>query len=195
MTKEELASRLRKGEKLADILPLVAGQECEMYKADSFSIGDEILYIPDVSLNEIPVDADLSKDPEEIEQVIENCYTGNDFIDLCQGNVMNAKDLFYFCDWQHPSSALDDGCCEEVDTDLIGSDLFLVTENETGEVYTIKCKYVQDLLDDWNGECEYCPSNDAKVFFACWNGKPFNPYDFTDFASFMENVIEPKFTR
>ena len=201
MTKEELASRLRKGEKLKDIIPLVPGQECEMYKAVFFTIGDEILYIPDVSLNGISTNEDLSGDEEEIRNVVENCYTGDDFINVCQGNIKLAKELFDYCDWQHPSSAIDEivsdnpGWIVKLSTSSVGDDLFLVTESEAGDLYTIKCKCGKNLLDDWNGECNYCPPNDARVFFACWNGIPFNPCDYTDFASFMENVIEPKFTR
>lgn len=51
MKKAELKRRLVAGEKLYDVLPLRSGQECEIYKADSFMAGDEILYIPDVYLN------------------------------------------------------------------------------------------------------------------------------------------------
>jgi len=201
MTKDELASRLRKGEKLQDIIPLVSGQECEMYKAVFFTKGDEILYIPDIELNGIPTASDLSGNEDEIRTVVENCYTGDDFINMCNGNIKLAKELFDYCDWQHPSSAMDEitsddsGWIVELSTLPVGDDLFLVTESEAGEPYTIKCKYVQDLLDDWNGECEYCPSNDARVFFACWNGTPFNPFDYKDFGTFMENVIIPKFSR
>ena len=201
MTKKELARRLKSGEKLKDLFSFVYGQECEMYKAVFFTRGDEIMYIPDLSLNSIPTDEDLSDNEEEIKRVIGCCYTGDDFIDLCKGNEKLAEDLFCYCDWQHPSSALDEiasddtGWFVELSTLPVGDNLFLVTENEAGELYTIKCKCVKDLIDDWNGECEYCPSNDARVFFACWNGTPFNPYDYKDFGTFMDNVIVPKFSR
>ena len=33
--------------------------------------------------------------------------------------------------------------------------LFIVTENTTGEIYTISVKYIQDILDDYNGDCEF----------------------------------------
>ena len=106
MKKAELRNRLMGGEKLVDILPLIAGQDCEIYKAPRFRADDEIIYIPDVSLNELPVDKDLSCDIEGIFDVLGRCYTGDDFIEECDGNVELAERLFWYCDWQSPSSAL-----------------------------------------------------------------------------------------
>ena len=40
---------------------------------------------------------------EEIENVIRNCYTGNDFVVECSGHEDLAKELFEFVDWQHPN--------------------------------------------------------------------------------------------
>ncbi len=106
MKKAELRNRLMAGEMLVDILPLKDGQDCLIYKADDFKPGVEILYIPDVFLNEIPVDKDLSCDIEGIFDVLGRCYTGDDFIEECDGNVELAERLFWYCDWQSPSSAL-----------------------------------------------------------------------------------------
>lgn len=53
-------------------------------------------------------------------------------------------------------------------------------------MYILRAKYIRDILDDWNGDCEFVPSNDARVFFAAWNGKPINPYAYTDFESLLE---------
>ena len=33
------------------------------------------------------------------------------------------------------------------------------------------------------GDCNFVPANDARVFFASWNGKPISPYEYTDFES------------
>lgn len=62
----------------------------------------------------------------------------------------------------------------------------IVTENADGEMYMIKSKYIQDILDDWRGGCNFVPSNDARVFFASWNGKPISPYEYTDFESLIQ---------
>ena len=73
---------------------------------------------------------------------------------------------------------------------IVDSDLFVVTENVCGKIYSIRCKYIQDLIDDWYGDCGMCPANDARVFFVSWNCKALNPYEFTDFESLMKNLLE-----
>ena len=70
-----------------------------------FENDDEIIYIPDISLNDIPMDRPL-RNGEEIEEVLSVCYAGVDFVQECAGDVKLAEQLFYYCDWQHPSSAL-----------------------------------------------------------------------------------------
>ena len=108
MTREELRNRLLAGETLDSIFRFRHGQECLIFKAEAFSTGDEILYVPDIDLNELPVDKDLSADVEGVFDVLEYCYTGKDFIDLCDGDEEFAKELFDYVDWQHPSSAYDE---------------------------------------------------------------------------------------
>ena len=105
MTKEELRTELQRGRTLDELLHFSRGQECLIFKADEFEPGDEILYIPDIDLNEIPADTDLSCDIEGIFDVLGCCYTGDDFIEECDGNAELAERLFWYCDWQHPSSS------------------------------------------------------------------------------------------
>lgn len=62
----------------------------------------------------------------------------------------------------------------------------IITENADGEMYLIKSKYIQDILNDWRGDCNFVPANDAKVFFASWNGEPISPYKYTDFESLIQ---------
>ena len=105
MTKAELRERLRKGAIMDDLFEFREGQECWIFKAPKFEAGERILYIPDTDLNGIPV----SEHPtcyEEIEEILDQCYTGNDFIEECDGDVKKAERLFWYCDWQHPCSAL-----------------------------------------------------------------------------------------
>lgn len=127
MTKEILHQYLLEGKTLSQILPFSDGQECMIFKAESFVSGNEILYVPDIDLNQIPIDLDLSEDnsmqdcgkgwaamtaAEQIKLVLSYCYTGDEFITECDGNEELAKRLFYYVDWQHPCSALpevDDG--------------------------------------------------------------------------------------
>lgn len=132
MTKKELRIELEKGRHLDEILPFTDGQECLIFKADSFSSGEEIVYIPDIYLNEIHVRNDLtarmpiyddlgrisrfaSKD-EQINDVLSYCYTGTDFIQEAGGDEDLALRLFFYVDWQHPSSAIPEITEEENDT-------------------------------------------------------------------------------
>ena len=110
MTKEKLLACLRAGKTMDSLFPYTSGQECLIFKAESFTAGEEITYIPDVSLNNIPMDRPLEND-EEIRSVIDLCYTGADFMEECGGNVELARQLFFYCDWQHPSSALPEVDC------------------------------------------------------------------------------------
>ena len=107
LTKQELNVLLQQGHTLNELLAFGHGQDCEIFKADKFHPGDVLIYVPDVALNHIPLDRSIT-DPEELDEVLSQCYTGQDFIDECSGDVEKAKRLFYYCDWQHPSSAVDE---------------------------------------------------------------------------------------
>ena len=74
----------------------------------------------------------------------------------------------------------------ETTTMFFGSDTVIITENANGDIYIIKSKYIQDILDDWNGNCNFVPTNDARVFFASWNGEPISPYEYKDFESLIK---------
>ena len=40
---------------------------------------------------------------ENLNDILKNCYTGNDFLKECNGHKNIAKALFDFVDWQHPN--------------------------------------------------------------------------------------------
>jgi len=104
MTKAELLEGLRKGSALEELLPLSPGQDCTIYKAEQFSTGDEVIYIPDMELNNITT----GKSPyeEDAAYTVNRCYSGEDFVTLCNGDEALAYRIWCYCDWQHPSSAL-----------------------------------------------------------------------------------------
>lgn len=106
LTKDELRQKLLDGETIGDLCMTSSGQNCEIFKASEFLPGDEILYIPDFSLNNIPADCPVCDSAKEFEYVLSLCYSGRDFVELCGGDVEKAERLFWYCDWQHPSSAL-----------------------------------------------------------------------------------------
>lgn len=115
LTKQELKLQLQQGHTLNDLLAFGPGQDCEIFKADKFYPGDVVIYVPDVTLNHIPLDRSIM-DPEEFSEVLSNCYTGQDFINECHGDAEKAEHLFWYCDWQHPSSAVDELDDDEEDT-------------------------------------------------------------------------------
>ena len=102
--KGELRERLEGGATLDELLIFTNGQECPIFKAEEFVPGDAVLYIPDIWQNEIDTTSALTG--EELEDALGMCYTGDDFIELCDGDAEKAERLFWFCDWQHPSAAL-----------------------------------------------------------------------------------------
>lgn len=120
MKKSELKNALLAGKTLSQCFELREGQECEIVKKEIFSPSDEICYVPDIDLNELreyvahPVMTEKAEETDEIiADILNCCYTGKDFIDLCGGDAKKAEELFYFCDWQHPSSAIGEGFFEE----------------------------------------------------------------------------------
>lgn len=111
MTKEELKLHLEQGRTMDEAFALRDGQSCTIYKADQFTEGPDIIYIPDLALNEIPEVTPVNRGTKEevanrIEEILYSCYTGDDFIYESDEDRELAERLFYYCDWQHPSSAL-----------------------------------------------------------------------------------------
>lgn len=111
MTRVEVRNRLLAGETLDSILSggWRSGQECTIFKVsiEEYDAAgpDDIVYVPDLDLNELAVDDDLSVDIEGIFDLLGDCYTKDDFIKECDGNEKMARELFVYVDWQHPSSA------------------------------------------------------------------------------------------
>ena len=104
MTKPELKEQLKSGKSLEEALALKDGQDCVIYKTEIFEVSDEIIYIPDMGVIDIPMYLPLSD--EEIEDVINHCYTGKDFMEIAKNYRELAIDLWNYVDWQNPD--LDD---------------------------------------------------------------------------------------
>lgn len=107
MTKAEVKERIYNGKCLSDMFEFRDGQECTIYKGE-WNPGDEVIYIPDIDLNEICINRPLTfiLTVKEIKYVLNCLYTGKDFMELANGNEEIAKELFNYVDWQHPSSAI-----------------------------------------------------------------------------------------
>ena len=97
MTRDELRKELKTGVKLEDIFEFTEGQDCLIYKGKFLPgiIGDDICYISDLSLVDIPVNKSIVKS-YEIDSVMGRCYTTNDFIKECNGHENIAEDLFNY---------------------------------------------------------------------------------------------------
>lgn len=106
LTKKELKEKLFAGQTMEELFDLSDGQSCTIFKASDFPDDmdyDKIIYIPDMEMNEIPVDELVWA--EDVEAVLSYCYTAEDFLEETEHNLCAAKELFWFCDWQNPSSA------------------------------------------------------------------------------------------
>lgn len=57
MTKAVLRLNLASGKTMNELFHYTAGQECLIYKAAAFTAGNEIIYIPDIVFNDIPMDS------------------------------------------------------------------------------------------------------------------------------------------
>lgn len=79
-----------------------------------------------------------------------------------------------------------------INTLMFKDETVIVTENAEGEMYLIHSKHIQNILDDWTRDCNFVPANDARVFFASWNGKPISPYEYTDFESLAWYLIQTR---
>lgn len=111
-TKEALKNSLNYGLCLKDCVKLTNGQECTIFKTERFFPTDIILYIPDLELNEINYEEENLTE-EAINNIIEHCYSGKDFLNIVGGDIEKAKILFDYVDWQHPESAYDAGEIDE----------------------------------------------------------------------------------
>ena len=66
--------------------------------------------------------------------------------------------------------------------------IHILTENVDGELYMLEADDINEIVNDWMGDCNHVPANDAKVFFASYCGEPINPYLYTDFLSLAQYI-------
>lgn len=90
MTKQEILKLLRNGVKLNQIFDFISGQECEIYKSDDWTQAreDDIVYIPDISLNDICIDKNIHFEDERL-YILRQFYRKKRF---CFGMPWKRKD-------------------------------------------------------------------------------------------------------
>lgn len=199
MTKSELRDHLKAGYFMDDAFIFGPGQECMIFKADEFKPGDEIIYIPDTHLNEIPIGTTVTDD-EIIDEVIGKCYTGDDFIEECGGDEELAERLFWYCDWQHPGSALpevedeDEGSRDKANED--GANLELPRHLRPWTVRLCETVYDITLAAQHMLEFGEVESDDSRGLFSSilqwaieFEREHPGPWDETDYpADYMELI-------
>ena len=72
----------------------------------------------------------------------------------------------------------------------INEGIYFITETADGYLSNVHVDTVAELLDDWEGDCNLCPANDARIYFAAIDGQPVNPYQYTDFESLISLLSE-----
>lgn len=115
MTKKEAERLLLQGKKIGEIFDLVPGQECMIYKGEwpDDTSSEDIIYIPDIDLNELD-DSDVP-----VSEKLSLMYTAGDFLKEAGGNILAAKDLFNFVDWQNPNIQDLIDCTDDEEAKLI----------------------------------------------------------------------------
>ncbi|MCD8084085.1 MAG: hypothetical protein LUE86_11395 [Clostridiales bacterium] len=102
MTKEEVIGELKKG----TCLSLLFDFEDDSHKADKFTVGDRVIYLPNMEVRGIEVMDRLMK--YEIDDIVmDSLYTGDDIIAICGGNEALARYIYDNLDGQNPEEALE----------------------------------------------------------------------------------------
>lgn len=76
MNRDQVKQELLKGWNLEELFEFGPGQECDIYKGE-ISLSDDIIYIPDIDLNENPIHEAI----EEVDQIVNAMYGGLDFLE------------------------------------------------------------------------------------------------------------------
>lgn len=107
MDKEKLKSCLEEGIPLIYLFgfsedTFYDNQKGPLVYKGTWDLSDHIIYIPAEDSNEKPIPIDRALQKEEISAVIEECFTGEDFLAKAKGNIKLAEELFNFVSFQSP---------------------------------------------------------------------------------------------
>lgn len=120
MTKEFLREALQGGACLSALLEMQL-DEAEIFKADAFKEGQDILYFADIWLIRVAKDQEIPAawpqgfpargmvpDKDALEEILAHCYTGDDILEKCGGDRELAERVFNHCVWQDLDMAFQD---------------------------------------------------------------------------------------
>ena len=72
-------------------------------------------------------------------------------MEVCGGDRQKSENLFWYCDWQHPSSAWDEGAIDSDEPDVGQKSIDVVICVEQGRVSEVyassKCRVHVDIID------------------------------------------------
>jgi len=108
MNKRELKRALLNGKTLVELFNFSKGDACEIFVHPTWKgeATDEIVYIPCLEENNCYIDIEKEIAVENIEDLISTIWTGNEFLEVCEGNGNVASMLLDMCDWANPYSVL-----------------------------------------------------------------------------------------
>lgn len=106
LSKTDVEYMLKNGFALSNIFEMTSGNGYTIFKADDFA-EDKVIFIPDLSFHGLEGIFDKNGLTEqEIEGVLNLCYTGRDFLDMCDGNEEDAENLFSSVDAFESNNAI-----------------------------------------------------------------------------------------
>ena len=76
----------------------------------------------------------------------------------------------------------------KIQCNMLNKKINILTKNANGELYVLETDNYNFIINDYHGDCDYVPANDARVYFASYDGVPINPYFYTDFESVLKYI-------
>lgn len=100
ITRVTLLENANVGGALEDILRFSTGDHCTMFKEDHFYQDGRVLYIPSVEDHGIPIHSPISRN--ELASVLKWIYSFEDFVNITEGDMALAKEVFDQCEGEVP---------------------------------------------------------------------------------------------
>lgn len=161
MTKQDIRDWLMAGEALVNVFPYNKnGQDCTIFKTESLGKPDDVVYIPDISLNDLNCyEGNLSMD--DINDILNCCYTTKDFWDEAYGNKKCAESLFIQCDWQHPNIRDLKDCTTDEEAKENWGETWEEMESDAVRLVGFIHKYADGTVSTWR--VELSDEDEAKI--------------------------------
>lgn len=161
------------------------GANCYLVETPEVGYGIALIYeywtTPESKLNQDKTFVALLKDAEKLaahdalwSATIYALENMNDMGPVGNGEICNELAVVFPAGIPEADFNMAKIACEEIayggliEKDSRNDHVILVTENADCRLYTIDCTW-RELMEDWHGDCDMVPANDAEVFFAAVN--------------------------